>query len=97
MYYHAGESIRKAVKMNPTIIEWRHLQIRILLMLGELSKAELNLVETVDNTHVSAELLTLLGHSYLKGEKVDSARNYFEKALKINPEYKEAINGLNLC
>lgn len=97
MYYHAGESIRKAVKMNPTIIEWRHLQIRILLMLGELSKAELNLEETVDNTHSSAELLTLLGHSYLKGEKIDSARNYFEKALKINPEYKEAMNGLNLC
>lgn len=97
MYYHAGESIRKAVKMNPTIIEWRHLQIRILLMLGEVSKAELHLEETIDNSPVSAELLTLLGHSYLKSDKVEIARNYFKRALKINPEFKEAINGLQLC
>lgn len=97
MYYHAGESIRKAVKMNPTIIAWKHLQIRILLMLGELSKAETNLEGVIDNSHKSAELLTLLGHSYLKQDKVESAKNYFEKALKINPEYSEAINGLKLC
>jgi len=97
MYYHAGESIRKAVQMDPTIIAWKHLQIRILLMLGELSKAEMNLEGVIDNTHTSAELLTLLGHSYLKQDKVEHAKNYFEKALQINPEYTEAINGLKLC
>ncbi|NOX64935.1 MAG: tetratricopeptide repeat protein [Chlorobi bacterium] len=97
MYYHASESIRKAVKMDSTIIAWKHLQIRILLMLGELSKAGMNLEGVIDNTHKSAELLTLLGHSYLKQDKVESAKNYFEKALKINPEYSEAIDGLKLC
>lgn len=97
MYYHAGESIRKALKMDPTIIEWRHLQTRILLLLGEISKAELNLEGTVDNSSTTAELLTMLGQSYLKKDKVESARNYFEKALKINPEYSQAIEGLELC
>jgi len=97
MYYHAGESIRKALQIDPTIIEWRHLQTRILLMLGELNKAESNLESTIDNSYTTAELLTMLGHSYLKKDKVDSARNYFEKALKINPEYSKAIEGLKLC
>lgn len=97
MYYHASESIRKAVKLNPTILEWRHLQIRILLMLGELSKAEISLKASIDNSLTSVELLTLLGHSYLKKEKVENARNYFQEALKINPIYNEALEGLKLC
>lgn len=97
MYYHAGESIRKALQINPTVIEWRHLQTRILLMLGELNKAESNLESTLDNSFTTAELLTILGQSYLKKDKVDSARNYFEKALKIHPEYSKAIDGLKLC
>ncbi|MEN8192714.1 MAG: tetratricopeptide repeat protein [Bacteroidota bacterium] len=97
MYYHAGESIRKAIKMDPTVIEWRHLQIRILLMLGELTKAESNMKESVDNSLSSAELLAMLGHSYLKNNKTDNAKNYFEEALKIHPELPDAIEGLKLC
>ncbi len=97
MYYHASESIRKAIKHDPSVIEWRHIQIRILLKLGELKKAESNLKETIDNSSSSAELLAMLGHSYLKSERINYARSYFEEALKINPHNSKAIEGLKLC
>jgi len=86
MYHHANESIRRALKLNPSVIAWRHFQIKILVLLDEIKKAEEKLSNAIDNSHSSAEILHLIGKWHLKNKDVPIANNYFEKAKRINPK-----------
>lgn len=85
MYYHANESIRRALKLNPSVIAWRHFQIKILVLLDEINKAEEKLSNAMDNSDSSAEILHLIGNWHLKNKDVPIANRYFEKAKCINP------------
>ena len=85
MYFHANESISKALKLNPSVIEWRHFQIKILVLFDEIYKAEEKLLNIMDNSDSSAELLHLLGNWHLKNKDVPIANKYFAKAKGINP------------
>ncbi|MDA3860925.1 MAG: tetratricopeptide repeat protein [Melioribacteraceae bacterium] len=86
MYYHANESIHKALKINPSVIEWRHFQIKILILLDEISKAKGKLNDAVDKSDSSAEIFNMLGSWHLKKKEVVEANKYFEIAKSINPK-----------
>jgi len=85
MYHHANESIRSALKLNPSVIAWRHFQIKILVLLDEINKAEEKLSNAMDDSDSSAEILHLIGNWHLKNKDVPIANKYFEKAKGINP------------
>ncbi len=85
MYFHANESIRRALKLNPSVIAWRHFQIKILVLLDEINKAEDKLQNAMDDSDSSAEILHLIGKWHLKNKDVPIANKYFEKAKGINP------------
>ncbi|MBU1115480.1 MAG: tetratricopeptide repeat protein [Bacteroidetes bacterium] len=80
MYYHANESINKALKLNPSIIGWRHFQIKILILLEEINKAKAKLDNFVDESESSSELLNMLGNWYLKNNDITEANKYFNIA-----------------
>ncbi|MCK5456605.1 MAG: tetratricopeptide repeat protein, partial [Melioribacteraceae bacterium] len=85
MYHHANESIRRALKLNPSVIAWRHFQIKILVLLDEINKAEEKLSNAMDGSDSSAEILHLIGNWHLKNKDVPIANKYFKKAKGINP------------
>jgi len=85
MYHHANDSVRRALKLNPSVVAWRHFQIKILVLLDEIKKAEEKLSNVMDNSDSSAEILHLIGKWHLKNKDVPIANNYFEKAKRINP------------
>lgn len=86
MYYHANESIHKALKINPSVIEWRHFQIKILILLDEIKKAKGKLDNVIDESDSSAEILHMMANWHLKNKDITEANKYFEIAKSINPK-----------
>jgi tetratricopeptide (TPR) repeat protein len=86
MYYHANESINRALKLNPSVVEWRHFQIKILVLLDEIKKAKDKLSNSIDESDSSAEILHLIGNWYLKNKDIPEANKYFEIAKGINSQ-----------
>lgn len=80
MYYHANESIYKALKLNPSVIGWRHFQIKILILLDEINKAKAKLDNFIDESESSSELLNMLGNWHLKNNDLPEANKYFNIA-----------------
>ena len=91
MYYHANESIKKALKLNPTLIEWKHLEIKILILLDEIKKAKSKFDDAFDESESTYKILNMFGNWYLKNKEIIKANKYFEMAKDINKN-----NRLNL-
>ncbi len=87
MYAHAIVPIEKAKRLNPkeaVSYEWGG---KIYLKLGDYLKAEklfLKYIEKMDN--VSSDVYTKLGEACLNASKAKDALNYFDVALKLDPE-----------
>lgn len=94
MHTHAVLPIEKALKLNPkepSVFEWAG---NIYLKLGDFLKAKkqfLKYVESIDNA--STESYTKLADACLNLEYYKDAINYYEIALKLNPENSSAKKG----
>lgn len=91
---HAVHAIEKSIKLNPKAIESHEWAGKIYLRLHDYLKAETHFkkfIETTDN--VSSETFTKLGEAYYKLNNLKSALNYFELALRIDPNNDEALMG----
>jgi tetratricopeptide (TPR) repeat protein len=84
MYYHANESIGKALKLNPSVIAWRHFQIKILILLDEINKVKEKLHTVIDESPSSAEILYMIGKWHLQKNEKKEANRYFAIAETIN-------------
>lgn len=95
MYSHAAQQADKALnnkKNNPEIIETAAI---IYFKSGDIKKAEKFfklLLETSDN--ISAEVYFYFGAIETLHKRFDKARNYLELALKIEPDFRPAIEAL---
>jgi len=91
---HAILSIEKAIKLNPKGIlsyEWAG---KILLRSGDYLKAEKYFTKYVESAEeISSETYSNLGEACLNSNKTKSALNYFDLALKIDPDNKNALIG----
>ncbi|HPN38998.1 MAG TPA: hypothetical protein PL041_11370 [Melioribacteraceae bacterium] len=92
MFYHAGESIKKALKLNSTDPKLIYWGAKIDFQIGELKEAEskINLVHNL--TEPSSETYTLLGQIYLAQNKTDEALVSFNNALLLNSNNQVAKN-----
>ncbi|MCK5087126.1 MAG: tetratricopeptide repeat protein [Melioribacteraceae bacterium] len=97
MYLHADKSISKSLNLNPSDSESSLLQIKIFIELGELEKADTSLRNLIDTSEPNAELYTIMGMTYFHKMKLDEARKYFEKALQLEPNFLDAVEGLKMC
>lgn len=96
MYFHAYDEIKKAIKLenNHEVYEWAG---KILIKMGEFENAEKYLRNSLHSDNPKAEIYSLLGLTYLNTNEYQKAKDYFQKALSINPQDKVAIDGINLC
>lgn len=94
MYTHAVSPVEKAVSLNsgePLVYEWAG---KIYVRTGDYLKAEKYMLKHVDlKKDISSEAYAALADIYLKTKKLQNALDYFELALKLDPENQSAING----
>jgi tetratricopeptide (TPR) repeat protein len=91
---HAVLSIEKAIKLNPKEIKSYEWAGKIFLRLGEYLKAEKYFIKFVESAEeISSETFSDLGEACLNSNKTKSALNYFELALAIDPNNKNAMSG----
>lgn len=96
MHAHAVNPIEKAIKLNPTESELYGLAGRIYFKLGDFFKAEKNFLKLVESSEeVSSDAYASLAEACLKGNKLKDAEAYFDLALKLDPENKNASYGKN--
>jgi len=91
---HAIHSIEKAIKLNPkgnVSYEWAG---KIFLRSGDYLNAEKQFRKYIDvGEEISSETYANLGEACLNSNKTKLALNYFELALKIDPNNKIALIG----
>jgi len=94
MYAHALLPVEKAIKINPReagTYEWAG---KIYLKLGDYLKAEkyfLKYIESVEEA--SSDTYTKLGEACLMVKKAKAALDYFDIAIKLDPQNNFAIEG----
>jgi tetratricopeptide (TPR) repeat protein len=95
MFAHAVMSAEKAIRLNPqepSPYEWAG---KIYYKLGDYEKAEtsfLKYIELIEDA--GADIYTSLAQACLKVKKTKDALAYFNVALKLDPENKSAIEGI---
>jgi len=97
MFFHANKSISKSLKLNPIDYKSLLLQIKTFIKLGELEKADAGLRDIIDKSEPKAELYSIMGMTCIHKMKLDEARKYFEKALQLEPNFLDAVEGLKMC
>lgn len=89
MDVHAITSIEKAIKLNPKALISYSWAGKIFLIAGDYRKAEKHLIKVVNSSEeFSSEDYSNLGEVYLKMNNEKSALNYFNLALKLDPDNK---------
>ncbi|NCQ18880.1 MAG: hypothetical protein COZ80_12575 [Ignavibacteria bacterium CG_4_8_14_3_um_filter_37_9] len=95
MIAHAVTSIEKTLKLNKddlSVTEWAG---KIYLKSGDYKKAEKYFTKFIDeSTEVSPETYSHLGITYLYTNKIKDAENYFNLALKLDPQNKVALEAV---
>lgn len=94
MYFHALDGIKRALTLNKEDSSLLELAGKIYYQLGEFGKAEEYLKEYVVSVEPEAEVIALLGLTYLKNEKASEAERCFNKAVELDPANQIAIKGL---
>jgi tetratricopeptide (TPR) repeat protein len=97
MYFHAHESILKALKLNPKEPAIKGMAGKILFQMGEFEKAETVLREFIVMDNSDTEMYLLLGKVCLKNNKKKDAEAFFNTALELDPNNSAAKEGKNLC
>lgn len=94
MFAHAITPITQAIELNPKEAENYEWAGKIYLKTGDYLKAEKNFLKCVEMRHeVSSDIYSKLGEACLKASKTEDALNYFDIALKLDPENKFANEG----
>jgi tetratricopeptide (TPR) repeat protein len=94
MYAHAVTPIESSIRLNPkepSVYGWGG---KIYLKLGDYLKAEKYFRKQIDlSADISSDAYTGLAEACLKNKKINDALNYFDIALKIDPENISAKDG----
>lgn len=91
---HSILAIEKAIKLNPQGIDSYNWAGKIFLRTGDYLKAEKYFTKYVESVEeISSETYANLGEACLNSNKTKSALDYFELALKIDPDNKNALIG----
>ncbi len=93
-YSIAETYIRQAIYLDEAKARYHFLYGLILLRQMRLNEAKGPLQRAVEIDPLNPDYMAELGWVYLKAGLKVTARGFFEKALKIAPEHKKALKGL---
>jgi tetratricopeptide (TPR) repeat protein len=96
MFAHAVMSAEKAIKLNPQEPSPHEWAGKVYYKLGDYEKSEksfLKYIELIEDA--GADIYAGLAQACLKSKKTKDALNYFNVALKLDPENKAAIEGMH--
>jgi len=95
MTAHAVTSIEKTLKLNKADLSVHEWAGKIYLKSGDYKKAEKYFTKFVEESEeVPPEIYSHLGVAYLHTNKIKDARNYFNLALKYDPQNKVALEAV---
>ncbi len=97
MYFHAFDALQQAELLDNGNFLIKELKAKVLFELGEYQKTKKILMEILEAGRGNAEYFSLLGTVNLKLNDKQKAKEYFVKALEINPEDEMAKKGLKKC
>lgn len=94
---HYDEAVRllaAAIYFDPSVADYHYYYGTALSLQGSPKKAVQALNRAFELNPLSADVLAELGHAYLKLNFPLRAKGYFDKAAKISPSNKRAMEGL---
>ncbi len=92
----AIKEFQKALDIQP---DYLPAKFNIAISLGDLGRfneAEKILLDVIEKDASIAEAYNSLGYLYYKNGKLKKARDNFNKAIEINPDYKQAKQSLSI-
>ncbi len=96
MLAHAITPAEKALKLNPNESSVHKIAGKIYFKMGNYLKAEKHFRKYIEmDDEANSEAYLNLADACMKSKKTKDALNYYEVALKLDPENKLAIEGKN--
>lgn len=93
-YEKAGVYLKKTLEIDDSKNDIRANLGFILARTGNINDGITNLNEAIRRNPVKPEFYNLLGVVLMADEKIDEAIKQFEKAVQLNPKFKEANDNL---
>lgn len=96
MHAHAIAPIEKAIKLNKYEPKVYELAGKIYFGHGDYAKAEKNFRKLIDvSEDISSSAYIHLAEACIKTNNIKDAHAFYDMALKIDPENKKAVEGIN--
>lgn len=90
-YYLASFYYKKAVELSPYIIEFQNKLAAACLKLGDIDQALYWYKNCLKENPKFVQALSNLGYIYLQNNEHNTANNYLNRALTLDPDYELAI------
>lgn len=95
MFNHALAPIQKALKMNSEDVVVQEFAGRIYYESEDYEKSIFHFSKAIElSSEVTADVYTMLAKSFLKKQKLKEAKMFFDLALRLNPHFEPAVNGI---
>lgn len=91
------KNLDKLIQDEPRFYEAYCFLGRIELKMGRLITAEKNLLKAYQKFPESSSVVITLGSIYFAFEELDKSLEYYEKAIKMAPNYRDALLGKAMC
>lgn len=96
MYSHAAQSVEKAIRLNNKNTSVHAWAGKIYMKNKMYKKAEAHFISCIDLADsIASEDYANLAEAYLKSGKLKDAMHYFHKAVELDPENGNALEGKN--
>ena len=91
------ENLEKLLQDNPGFYEAYYFLGQIAFKMGQLITAEKNLLKAYQDFPESSSIMISLASLYFAFEELDKSLEYYEKSIKMAPNYRDALLGKAMC
>jgi tetratricopeptide (TPR) repeat protein len=93
----SAENLEKLLQDDPGFYEAYYFLGQIAFKMGQLITAEKNLLKAYQDFPESSSIMISLASLYFAFEELDKSLEYYEKSIKMAPNYRDALLGKAIC